>query len=70
MSLDQHDICIRAANELAAAARALRHANSIFHLLVKAIADDELSLAEIGNEMTAMYAERAAAEADFFSGEA
>ena len=49
----------RAAHELEAAARALRQANALFFTLKSMVACDELSLVEIGEELTSNYAERA-----------
>ncbi|CAG9194521.1 conserved hypothetical protein [Paraburkholderia tropica] len=63
----------RAADELAAAARALRQANALFHVLeyIASAGDacgfDDLTLAEIGKELAGNYAERAQAEAVRFS---
>ncbi|MBB2977663.1 hypothetical protein [Paraburkholderia tropica] len=63
----------RAADELAAAARALRQANALFHVLEytasagDACGFDDLTLAEIGKELAGNYAERAQAAADRFS---
>jgi hypothetical protein len=67
---DCSEIQLRAAKELCAAARALRHANALFDVLQGAIVDgeanqiDALSIAEIGSELTAAYGERACGEAD------
>ncbi|WP_321920067.1 hypothetical protein [Paraburkholderia tropica] len=64
---------VRAADELAAAARALRQANALFHVLEYiASADDtcgfdDLTLAEIGKELAGNYAERAQQQADQFA---
>jgi hypothetical protein len=62
----------RAADELAAAAKALWRANVLFRLIAVSIAAgevekiDALSLAEIGDELTATYGERAEGESKFF----
>jgi hypothetical protein len=66
----------RAAEELSAAATALRRANVLFGLLAQAILSDDiekftpLCLAEIGAEITETYSERAEGEAEFFADEA
>ncbi|WP_321968794.1 hypothetical protein [Paraburkholderia tropica] len=57
----------RAARELEAAARALRHANALFFTLKGMVSADELSLVEIGEEQAGMYAERAQDEARYFA---
>jgi hypothetical protein len=63
----------RAADELAAAARALRQANALFHVLEYIASSDgtcgfdDLTLAEIGKELAGNYAERAQAESDRFA---
>jgi hypothetical protein len=66
----------RAAEELSAAATALRRAGVLFELLAQAILSDDiekftpLCLAEIGAEITETYGERAEGEAEFFADEA
>ena len=57
----------RAAHELAAAARALRHCCALFHVLKNLVCAEEFDLAEIGEEQAAMYAERAQEQADHFA---
>lgn len=65
----------RAAEELSAAATALRRANVLFGLIAHAIASDDIEkfgpicLAEIGAEITATYGERAEGESEFFAEE-
>lgn len=63
---DRKDLAKRAATELSAAARALRHANALFFILNDLLSGDELALVEIGAELTSSYGERATSEAEFF----